>query len=472
MEKITISASLQEELSHIPLKVEGNIPSWLSGTLIRNGPIDVFVNGKTNAHWFDGLAMLHGFSFDQGRVSYSNKFLRTDAYKKVFCEGSLNYEGFAIDPCRSLFKRLFTFFFPSTCESLPNANINVGKLMEQCVAYTEIPLPVKFDKETLETLGAFSYNDQLPHNRCWESAHPHYDLLQKETINYLIEYGRKSYYVIYRILDNSSERQVIARIPVKNPSYMHSFSVTKNYILLTEYPFLVRPLEMALGNQAFIKNFVWHENDNTYFLVIERNTGNIKGRYPTKPFFAFHHANAFEDKGRLFADIITYKDVEIISAIGDETRENSSLNEKVKDYDLRLERFELNFDTGEITHKSIFDRIVEFPRINSLKEGVSYQYLYAIDPREGGTRSIYKINVNSLEFISWSEEGCQPGEAIFIPAPPTVDEDDGVILAVIFNSFKKQSFLIALEAKSFKEIGRAIVPHVIPPGLHGQFISN
>ena len=32
-------------------------------------------------HWFDGLAMLHRFSFADRAVSYANRFLETRAYR-------------------------------------------------------------------------------------------------------------------------------------------------------------------------------------------------------------------------------------------------------------------------------------------------------------------------------------------------------------------------------------------------------
>lgn len=123
-----ISCELQEEVENISLEITGKVPNWLSGTLIRNGPIKVTVNGQSNEHWFDGLAMLHAFSFRGGKVSYSNKFLRSDAYHTVFDKSSLKYEGFASDPCRSLFKTFFTFFFSESHPAIQNANVNVAKL--------------------------------------------------------------------------------------------------------------------------------------------------------------------------------------------------------------------------------------------------------------------------------------------------------------------------------------------------------
>ena len=48
--------------------VDGTIPAWLSGTLIRNGPGRFRVGEQRVNHWFDGLAMLRRYSFDDGAV--------------------------------------------------------------------------------------------------------------------------------------------------------------------------------------------------------------------------------------------------------------------------------------------------------------------------------------------------------------------------------------------------------------------
>ena len=47
------------------LKVEGQIPSWLNGSLVRNGP-GFFA--PEMLHLFDGYGMLLKYTFENGRV--------------------------------------------------------------------------------------------------------------------------------------------------------------------------------------------------------------------------------------------------------------------------------------------------------------------------------------------------------------------------------------------------------------------
>jgi beta,beta-carotene 9',10'-dioxygenase len=467
---ITVSAALKNELSQVPLTIKGSVPHWLSGTLLRNGPITVTVNGKTNAHEFDGLAMLHAFSFDQGKVRYTNKFLRCDAYDTVFKEGSIDYAGFAHDPCRTLFKRFLSLF--SSTQKVHNASVNVGKIANRFVALTERPLPVEFNKETLDTLGVLNYADKLPHNECWESAHPHYDSNKQETINYLVQFGRKSYYVLYSMSDGSSERKVIGKVPVDNPAYMHSFAVTDNYVVLTEFPLKVKPLDLLLKGKAFMQNFCWDEPQGTRFIVVDRHTGTVKKICTTKPFFAFHHANAFEDAGTLHIDMITYKNAEIVTS-------NAILMRGTQlAHPSQLERFSLSLnDENPITSDVLFSSSSEFPRINETKDGHPYQFVYttgfgsSYNPTVPETKSIYKINTSTKAVLKWSEHGCSPGEPIFVPDPNDTSEDAGVILTVVIDHINQGSFLLILDPKTMQEIGRADAPHLIPKGLHGQYFQ-
>jgi len=468
-----ISAELQEEIANHPLDITGKVPAWLSGTLVRNGPIKVTVDGESNVHWFDGLAMLHAFSFQEGKVNYSNKFLRTDAYHTVFDEGSLDYGGFAADPCRSLFKRFFTLFVPTSRLALHNANVNVAKLADEYVALTEVPLPVKFDVKTLDTLGVFDYQDQLPKDKCWESAHPHHDFKQKETLNYLIKFGRTSYYILYYLDDGLSQRKVIAEVPVEQPAYMHSFALTENYVIFTEFPLVVKPLDLITKRQAFIKNFSWQPQRGTKFIVVNRQNGTIVGEYVTKPFFAFHHANAFEQNDTIHLDIVTYEDASII------TGENLNVNTNTvadDNYPSRLERFSLSLTTGEITSDVLLSQSNEFPRINETLDGHRHTYIYVAGFNDKASdkeellngETLYKVDTTTKQLLTWSEKGCLPGEPVFVAAPDAKEEDEGIILSVILDHVHKDSFLLILDGKSFKEIGRARAPHSIPAGFHGQ----
>lgn len=451
--------SLEQEIHVEQLIITGAIPPWLSGVLIRNGPAK-FEVGSKKLHWLDGLAMLHAFTFQEGRVSYTNQFIKSDFYKTVYKKGKLPYRTFASDPCKNLFKTFFSFFY--SLKDLPlcaqNTNVNITKIAEKFIAMTEVPLSIEFDPQTLDTLGVFQYEDHLEQKLRFETAHPHYDPLREESVNYYVKYGPQSSYHLFKVSQHGQKRELIACLPAKKPAYMHSFALTKDYIVLVEFPFVVNPLKLLLQRKPFIQNFRWEPERGTQFHVVKRETGLVVGSYKGEAYFAFHHVNAFEKENGLAIDIVTYENPSFIFD-GD-----MLLNSRKK-----LTRFELSFDQDRVSSRDLSSCSFEMPRIHYKKyNGLPYQYVYGV----GGHCELVKVDVQTGQAIHWNQEGCFAGEPVFVPYPDTETEDGGVVLSVVLDCIKETSFLLILEAKNFQEIARAEVPHPIPLGLHGTFFPQ
>jgi carotenoid cleavage dioxygenase-like enzyme len=455
---------LEEESERSPCPIQGKIPEWLSGVLLRNGP-GKFTVGDKRVDWFDGLALLHAFEFTPQNVFYSSRFLRSEQYYIMNEEKSLNFAGFAVDPCPKTFKNQTSRFIPKEMKDIVNADVTIQQYADQFVALTEIPLPVVFDPETLATIGNFQYQDDLKQGQV-ESAHPQHDLASKETVNYFIRFGRKSSYVIWKMKDGESKREVIAEIPVDEPAYMHSFALTEHYVVLAEYPFVVSPLSLIINKKPYIMNFKWKPERGTTFTVVERATGKVT-KIKGEPFFAFHHINAFDKDGKLFLDIVTYKNAEIISEVDGEKEWNS--NELASQ--MALKRFTIELAGETLSEEILFDQPLELPRVPADRVAHEYRYCYLVDYDFATSlkdqRSLYKVDVTKKRGISWSEEGCMPGEPIFVPRPGASEEDDGVVLSLVLDFAKHRSFLVILNARDMKELARAGVPYAIPLGLHG-----
>jgi beta,beta-carotene 9',10'-dioxygenase len=124
-------ATLNREVFGLPLSVQGELPAWLSGSLIRTGPAGFEVGERRYEHWFDGLAMLHCFAIQGGGVVYSNRFLRSQAYGETVETGRVARGEFMTDPCRTLFGRVMALFNPKLTD---NANVNVSVLAGRMVA--------------------------------------------------------------------------------------------------------------------------------------------------------------------------------------------------------------------------------------------------------------------------------------------------------------------------------------------------
>jgi carotenoid cleavage dioxygenase-like enzyme len=176
--------TLEQEVVLDNLPVQGTMPTWLQGSLVRNGPAKFEVGKQRYRHWFDGLGMLHRFAFQSGKVAYANKFLQSADYREAQEQGRITRSGFATDPCRSIFARFFNLFSPDPGPE--NGNVNLTQVADAYIAMTETPLPIQFDPQTLQTVGLFDYGgDKLPGQIT--TAHPHFDSGQRQLINYLIE---------------------------------------------------------------------------------------------------------------------------------------------------------------------------------------------------------------------------------------------------------------------------------------------
>jgi len=448
--------SQEEEIAVDSLAVRGELPDWLTGTLVRVTPA---LLDHAN-HWFDGLAMLHAFGIGTGGVSYGSRFIESREYRHVREHGKLRGRGFGTDPCRSIFQRMSSLFDPGTTD---NCNVNVTRLGERWIAMTETPIAIEFDPETLATIGPVEWAGRTDH----ASAHPGYDFERRELVSYVVRFGPRSSYQLYAVPDGSTERRTIAKIPVREPAYMHSFALTSRYAVLFDQPLVVNPLRMAFGNRPFIENYEWKPERGSRFLIIDRQAGELKATVETDAFFTFHQVNAFEEDGELVVDMVAFEDASIIDALYlDKLRAGAR-----EAFAGRLRRYRLPLDGGRVEHEDLYDEPLELPRIAyRSRNGRPYRFVYAA-AQHGADYfdSLVKVDVGDGSAARWREPGCYPGEPVLVSAPAPESEDDGVVLSVVLDTAAKRSFLLVLDAGSFEEIARAEAPHLIPFGFHGDF---
>ena len=457
--------SQTREIHDPDLPVEGDLPDWLSGTLIRNGPAQFEVGDQDYNHWFDGHAMLHAFRIGAGKVGYRNRFLETKSRTEALEQGEIARSEFATDPCMSIFGRVMSVFNPKPTD---NASINVTQIDDAYVALTETPIPVEFDPETLETAGVAAYEDNV--DASISTAHPLVEPDSGRTINYLTEFGRQSRYHIGAIESGSRSREVLATLDVDQPAYMHSFGMSERYVILAEWPLVVNPLDLLLRGEPFIENFEWQPEHGTRFRILRKSDGEEVTTCTADAAFAFHHVNAFERGDEIVCDVVTYPDASII----DDLYLDRLRSDEPSPGTGHLRRYHLPLNGGSVSSTVQSDNRLELPRLHEdAARAQSYQYVYGIGERGEGTFTdqLVKIDVETGNAQVWREDGTYPGEPVFVPHPDGTGEDDGVVLSVVLDPEADRSFLLVLDASSFDERVRAEVPHAIPFGFHGQFFE-
>lgn len=463
-----VSEDFVEQKEEVTLDASGKVPSWIKGTFVRNGPGKFNVGEHTLNHWFDGFALLAGFSFDQGIIGYRSAFIESDQYKESMSSGELRLDGFDSNYAESGPKHLSK---DGQNVKTANPNINLEQIGGEFVALGETPLPVAFDLKTLSTLGIFDYNDSLKKRNIWECAHMKRDSQDQVLYNFYIDYGRSSYYVLYKIEPGSSERKVIGKHEIATPSYMHDFSITENYIVLTAYPLVVNPIDLANSKNGFIRAHKWKPELKTTVYVFDKKTGELVCEPKTDAMFAFHHFNAYEEKnGEIHIILAASKDSKKVLNVAN-TNKHKSYSES-QSSDSRLIRLKIDTKKSKISQKILSKDAYEMPKIRDDQVARKNTYFYALRfNAEHGKKGfgLVKYNLDTNRPIIWFKNNMFPGEPIFVPKPGSTLEDDGAILSIVHDANQSKSFLLILDAKNMKELARVSIPQSIPLGLHGKF---
>jgi carotenoid cleavage dioxygenase-like enzyme len=449
--------SLENEVRVDSLPLEGELPAWLTGSLLRTGPAKWDVGDRTMNHWFDGLAMLHRFGFDGASVSYASRFLETKAYRAARETGEIQYSEFATDPCRSLYQRVQAMFSPQLSD---NANVNLVELGDRFISMTETPIPVQFDAETLATAGvAYDVPGMLT------TAHPHLDRATGGMINYAAKLGPRNAYRFFLLEPGAEEPRVTASLPTKEPAYMHSFGLSERWLVLAEFPLVVNPLRLAFSGRPYIENYRWKPELGTRLTLIDRATGASKGPFTTDACFGFHHANAYEDGDEVVADICVFDDAQIVEDLYlERLREGKPIARS------QLRRFRIDPGAGTVVSELLVEDI-ELPRINYGRVNERpYRYVWGVGSGDTGWLGrIVKADLERGEQLEWARPGRYPGEPVFVAEPGATDEDAGVLLSVVLDAERGGSSLLVLDARDLSELAVAEAPHHIPFGFHGQY---
>jgi carotenoid cleavage dioxygenase-like enzyme len=456
--------SLTEETT-ATLSVEGSIPGWLDGTLVRNGPGLFEVGERSVEHWFDGLAMLRRFEFLEEGVSYANRFLRTDAWRAAR-EGDFGANGFAETPDRGPLGRLVGAL---SLDPTDNANADVARVAGRCVALTESPKAVSFDPTSLETLDTVEWADDLPVGH----TTPHFerDPSGDGVFGYLTSFLPESAYHVFRIPeDDPPRRERIATVGVENPAYMHSFALTGDHVVLTEMPFVLPPRRLlSLRDEPLLRRYEWRPQQMTRFVVLDRTSGEVVAEHRVPPFVVFHHVNAHRDGDELVVDLVAFDSPSVLNGMYlDRLRDTAPTSGSGGE----LRRYRLPLEGGDPTSDPVATDLA-LPRIRPDRTGRPYRHVYAQDSRAAGPpRGIARVDVETGGRRTWWSDGGFPGEPVVVPAPEGDAPEDGVLLVETLVPDRDRSELVVLEAGSMTERARVVAPHRIPFGFHGQYVSG
>ncbi|XP_023310515.1 carotenoid isomerooxygenase [Anoplophora glabripennis] len=511
----------EEVIGPLQGKITGDIPNWLNGSLIRNGPGLLKVGDHEFAHLFDSLALLHRFGIKNGEVTYQCRFLRSETFKQMFTAKRIVTTQFGTksvpDPCHTIFQRIAAMF---NVGPLDNSMISVYPFGDELYAFGETPIIHKVNPESLNTEDAVDVRNYI--SIVNHTSHPH--VMQDGAVynigislyttgphHIIICFPKKSKCGGKTMFENA---RIVASVPARwpfHPSYMHTFGVTENYFIIVEQPLSISvpsALKTKLQNEPLIGCLKWYQDEYTQFNVVSKTLGILSYKFFAKAFFYLHIINQYETDNYIVIDICVYRDPGMLECMYIDSMKSMQQNpDYAKMFRGRPARFVLPLKpdpmeadigknlvslencsakayylpTGDIlvVPERICNLGCETPRINYENSlGKPYRYFYAIssDVDRANPGTIVKIDAQTKTAQTWCEENCYPSEPIFVASPNSKFEDDGIILAAMVwgGEDANHAGLLILDAKTFKEIGRAefITPGPVPKCLHGWFLPK
>ena len=466
--------NVDSELTAVPLQaIRGTIPAALNGTLYRNGPGRLERAGHWVHHPFDGDGMITALRFEGGGVGLTNRFVRTEGWQAEEKAGRYLYRGvFGTQKPGGPLANAFDVRLKNI------ANTHVVRLGDNLLALWEASSPHALDPETLETKGISLLDGVLKPGEAF-SAHPRFDPGHHgapRMVTFGVKSGPRS---TIRLMEFATEGPEAGQLVSERSdsfngfAFLHDFAITPDWAIFLQNAIAFNPLPFALGLKGAAQCLRSNPSGQARFWLVPRDCGAHAGEAPrvldAPEGFVFHHLNAYQEGDEVVVESIYYAD---FPSIDPET------DYRTVDFDLipagLLERCRLNLAAGTVTSERLSERCCEFAMVHPAKQGLPARYAWlAVAEREAGNdplQAFKKLDLQNGERRVWS---AAPhgfvSEPLMVPRPGGSAEDDGWLLAVVWNGERSGSDLVILDAASMQEVALVELPLAMPYGLHGSW---
>lgn len=426
--------------------------------------------------------------------------------------GKLHYVSFGQkrDPCTSLFQKLKIVFEPTRTLDPLASNIGVTISANQSglpprpktlIARTDTSSVKDIDMETLEPIGVTDQGKLHPDLKGPLScAHAQFDHKTGDLYNYNLNFGASSTYRVFKSSLATGKTEILATIADRSipAAYIHSFFLTEDFVIL------------AVWCSHFANNgikILWERNfvdaispldpkSRVKWLVVDRKQGRgLVTSFESPAMFSFHTVNAWQERSSdngesvdIYCDLIQYKSTDILHRFYYENLVSTGPGVSKYTGEARLNadftRYRLaNVPLGtakDLKPKKLQKAEVvfeipafgELPTINPSFSTKKEHFVYSAVDRglSSFMDGIAKTNLDTKEATYWSEPRHTPGEPIFVADETREGEDAGYILSVILDGDKGTSYLLCLDAKTMKEVGRAECDVPVGFGFHGSHL--
>jgi carotenoid cleavage dioxygenase-like enzyme len=210
--------------------------------------------------------------------------------------------------------------------------------------------------------------------------------------------------------------------------------------------------------------------------VMPRRGGNADVRwFDTDPCYVFHPMNAYAENGEIVLDVARYEQLLFMNPQAARTPDWRDQNVA------RLHRWRINLNTGSLTSTPLDERDGEFPRVDERRLGRKHRFGYmAVTGPEGNSDGMpvwtaiqkYDLARGTTEVRTFGAHN-GAGEPLFVPRHDGADEDDGYVLALVYDHVRNGSDFLILDARHItgEPIAALRIPHRVPYGFHGNWVA-
>jgi carotenoid cleavage dioxygenase-like enzyme len=439
--------------------VQGHLPPWLRGSLLLNGPAIWDLPGKSYSHWFDGLALLHRLQFTDGGARYHSRFLDTEDARLSRERGRPELGGYGTPAKGGLLTRLLHLLNPLRTD---NGCVVLSQCDGQWLALTESDRVTRFDPETLTTVGEWRWADKL--KLPLMAAHPCVDA-QGRWWNVGIAFGRQCEYVLVSV-DRSARREVKARIPTPRPGYLHAFAIAGDQAVIWECAWRAHPLRFLFAVESYARHFDWLPAQGSRLHTVNLADGRVSS-WDAPPLFAFHAVQAFRQGADTVVDLCLDAGPVV------EELDIARLRDGVPTEATRARhvRFVLSPGATGAREEALPGRF-DLPQVHPALAGTrAARYVWAASAALGAPffdRTL-KLDHQTGLITEAGDDDAFSLEPLFVPAPGSGAEDDGVLLVHRLADDDVGSRICVLEAATLETRATVELPRVVPFGFHGAW---
>lgn len=448
------------EIDDDAVSVQGQMPGWLRGTLLLNGPALWELPGGRLQHWFDGYGMWHALHIgDEGAVRYRSRFARSESYRRSVAAGAPVYGEFGTANPAGLMARLRA---PQVTD---NPAVVMSRHGERWVSVTETPFLTYFDPHTLQTQERLDlgHGGETMHLM---SAHG-FTLDDGSYLNVATALGRRAEMKLFRLRPRATRPEVIGRITVAKAGYTHGFGLARGHAIVWETALRAQPLPFRFGARSYADNFRWEPDGGSMLHAVALDTGAVRS-WQVPPLMAFHATQAWVEGADLVLELAAYADAVVFDDLRLERRRAGLPMRSTA----RHLRYRLRSGRTEAQPEPIGEAGIELQQVHPARLGhARASVCWGAGSGPGGEFNdrTLRVDLDSGATTTWKRSEATQLEPLFVPRPGGSADDDGVLLVPTLADGDETTVIGILDARSMACLAELRTPQIVPFGFHAAF---